>query len=386
MDEIVLSLDNIYEGDGSDFFQDDNEETKVVPPANKEEEKPEETKDNVEITEDNLFEDEDNPEVVGDETKNKETNGGTTPKNVEPSSPNTYSSIASAFKKDGVPLFSNAKDSEISEIKDSESFRDFLEKKIQSEIDNRFEDTERRVKEALEYGTHPSDIQLFESSLAQLNSIKEEDITDESENGENLRKNLIYRDYINKGFSEEIALKKTQRSFDTNNDVEDAKDALESNKQFYQTEYDKLIAKNKEESKAREEKAKQQAKELKKSILEDKDGFGGFEVSQEIRRKVYETINKPVAKNDEGVNMTTLQKFAEENPTEFMKYVGYFFVVTDGFKTIGNIEKSVEQKASKKQMKAFEQAINSTQRNADGSLKFVANLPSVGSNDWQLDI
>lgn len=41
----------------------------------------------------------------------------------------------------------------------------------------------------------------FEKTLNILNSIKEDDINAETEDGENLRRQLIYQDYINRGFS-----------------------------------------------------------------------------------------------------------------------------------------------------------------------------------------
>ena len=194
-------------------------------------------------------------------------------------------------------------------------------------------------------------------------------------------------DYKNKGFSEEKALKYTQSSFDRGTDVDDAKDALEFNKEFYKTKYNELLTKNKEENERRETEAKSRKQALKKSILEDKDGFGGIEVPDTIRKKVYETINKPVGKNKDGDPISALQKYADENPDDFTKYLSYFFVITDGFKNLGNIEKSSEEKASKKQMKAFEQAINTTLRNPDGSLKFVSGFSQENKdNNWQLDL
>lgn len=380
MEGIELNLDSIYEGSDVDFFQDEEitEEPKTGDSEITDENVTEESDDS------QLFEDDEVSEVVGDNKDTKENNP--TSDDVDTSSPNTYSSIASAFKEDGVVLFSDAEDSELTSINDAESFREFLEERINKEVESRLNDTQKRINEALGYGTNPKDIELFESSLAQLNSIHEEDITDESEQGETLRKQLIYTDYINKGFTKERALKKTQQSFDAGTDIDDAKEALESNKDFYQSKYNEVLKTIKEEANKRREKSREQAEALKKSILDDKDGFGGMEVSETVRRKVYETINKPVAKNDAGAGITALQKFAAEHPNEFMKYVGYFYVTTDGFTKMGNIEKTVETKVKKQQMSAFERAINSTARNSNGSLKFIGAKNDSAGIGWELDL
>ena len=105
-----------------------------------------------------------NLESVGGEPENPK--GNTIPSNEEPPSPdNTYSSIASAFKVDGVPLFSEADDEELKKISSVEDFEDFLKERLEKAIDDRFDDSQKRIKDALTYGMEPSDIQVFENSL-----------------------------------------------------------------------------------------------------------------------------------------------------------------------------------------------------------------------------
>ena len=68
----------------------------------------------------------------------------------------------------------------------------------------------------------------------------------ENNEGENLRKQLIYQDYINRGFSKERATREVKRSFDSGSDLEDAKEALESNINFFKNKYEDLIKEAKE--------------------------------------------------------------------------------------------------------------------------------------------
>ena len=81
-------------------------------------------------------------------------------------------------------------------------------------------------------------MQGYEKTLNILNSIKEEDVNAETEDGENLRRQLIYQDYINRGFKPERAKKEADKSVDNGTDKEDALEALESSKDYFKSEYD----------------------------------------------------------------------------------------------------------------------------------------------------
>lgn len=323
-------------------------------------------------------------ESVGGEDSEKDK--GSTVNQTEGSSP-TYSSIASAFKVDGVPLFSDEDDERISKIESASDFEDFIKEKLEAVIDNRLGETEKRIKDALTYGMEPSDIQVFENSLQNLNSIKVEDIEDESEKGENLRKNLIYTDLINKGYSEDRAKKKVQQIIDAGLEVDEAKDALESNKSFYQAEYDKAFNARKEEHEKFVKQREKDAESLRKSILDDEKAFGDVSVSKAVRQKIYDAINRPIGKDGNGNPVSALQKYADENPVEFRKNLAYFFVMTDGFKSLDKIKDSVSKEVRKKEISALERTLNTTARDSNGAMKLVGgNDGSFGSGEqpWQI--
>ena len=315
-----------------------------------------------------------------------EKDKGSTVNQTEGSSP-TYSSIASAFKVDGVPLFSDEDDERISKIESASDFEDFIKEKLEAVIDSRLGETEKRIKDALTYGVEPSDIQVFENSLQNLNDVKVEDIEDESEKGENLRKNLIYTDLINKGYSKDRAEKKVQQIFDANLDVDEAKDALESNKKFYQTEYDKLVNEMKGEHEKLVKKREKDAEDLRKSILDDEKAFGEIKVDKNTRQKIYDVINRPVAKDKNGNPISALQKYADENPVEFRKNLAYFFVMTDNFKSLDKIKDSVSKEVRKKEISALERTLNTTVRDNNGAMKLIGgNNGDFGSGEqpWQI--
>jgi len=138
----------------------------------------------------------------------------------------------------------------------------------------KFEERQRRVDEALQAGVETPEVKRYENILGYLDTLEGDKLKDESEEGENIRKNLIYQDFINKGFSETRAKRETEKSFSAGTDVEDATEALNSNKEFFQSSYQKLIDEAKNEDKKLQEQVKKQSEDLKKSILSEDKVFG----------------------------------------------------------------------------------------------------------------
>ena len=288
--EEELSLDNILGADEIENLFVDDEETQETPPANEEtseeEDKDKNKEEATEVNTETLFSDE--PESVGSEDNTEEqedttsTKGGSSPKN------NVYSSIAKAFAEEGI--FPDLDDESASKIKTPEDLRDLVEERIKSELDER----QKRIDDALNAGVEASSIRSYENTLSYLDSIKEESITSENEEGEKLRKQLIYQDYINRGWSQERAAREVKKSFDSGSDIDDAKDALKSNIEFFQNQYDNLINEAKAEEEKEVQQRKEQAQALKKSILEDKKVFGDLDINKATRQKIYDKISKPI--------------------------------------------------------------------------------------------
>ena len=386
--EEELSMDNILSADEIEGLFEDQEIQDTQPEENEEntdenqENNNEETEETTEVTTEDESEkpegvgSEDNIEEQEDTTSNK---SGSSPKN------NFYSSIAKAFAEEGI--FPDLDDESASKIKTPEEFRDLIEDRIKSELDER----QKRVDEALNAGVEPSDIRKYENTISYLDSIKDETITSENEEGEKLRKQLIYQDFVNRGYSQERATREVKKSFDAGTDIEDAKEALKSNLEFFQGQYDNLI----EEAKAEEEKEikqrKEQAEKLKKSILEDKEVFGELSIDKKTRQKIFDNISKPVYKDpNTGQIFTALQKYEMENRTDFLKNVSLVFTLTDGFKNLDGLIKGKVKKEVKKGIRELENVLNNTARTSDGNLRFVSNVEddpeSFIGQGWTLDV
>ena len=363
-----LSLDNIMTGEeAANLFsqeQESTEENEVETPKDKEEKESKEATEVVDV--DSLFTEE--PESVGSGDNNKEKEDTTS---KEGTSPNFYSSIAKTFAEDGV--FQNLDEEALSKVNDAESFLDLVEQQVQSKLDEK----QKRIDQALNAGIEPTQIQRFENNMKILNSITEDSISEEGEKGENLRKNIIYEDYIQKGFSKERAIKAVERSIAAGTDIEDAKEALQSCKDQVNKAYNDAIKKAEEEKANEEKELKEQAEALKKSILSDKKPFGDLEIDKSTRQRVFDAISKPVFTDPEtGERLTALQKYEADNHNDFMKYVGLTYVLTDGFKSLDGLVKGKVKKEVGKSLKELEHTLNNTARNSNGTLKFTSGVSS----------
>ena len=369
------------------FSDEDTEETSQETPPEQKENNQE--NDTTEVDVDDIFGNEDDsesPESVGSEENNQETEGTSSEK--KGTSPNNfYSSIAKALKEDGI--LSDLDDDMLDKAETPEDFASIIEAQINARLDEK----QKRIDEALGVGVEPSAIQQYERTIDYLDSISDDAISDESEKGETLRKQLIYQDFINRGYSKERATREVTKSFNAGSDIDDAKEALQSNKDFFEESYKKLIKEAKDAENERIKEQKKEAETLKKSILEDKNVFGDLVVNDIQRKKIFENISKPVYKDpDTGEYLTAIQKYEQDNHTEFMKYVGLIYTLTDGFKNFDGLVKGKVNKEVKKGLKNLENTLNNSTRNHDGSLKFVTSRRSddddsyFGKGGWVPDV
>lgn len=372
-----LDLDNILSGDEiATLFE---EPPKKEPKEEPKEEKKEETTD---------F-DEENPfgtsqkESVGSEDEDIQGKGDTDNNGVSssPKNKNFYSSITDALVVDGI--FPDLDKETIQNVKTPEDFQKIIEEQINA----RFTEKEKRINEALNNKVEPSVVQQYESTIDYLNNINDDSLSAEDEEGENLRRQLIYNDYLNRGFSKTRAEKMVNDAINNGTDVDDAKDALQGIKDFYNNKYKEILDSAKEnEEKLAEERTKQ-SENLKKSIMEDKNLYGDVDVDKATRAKIYDFITKPVHKDSNGNYMTALQKYQSENTIEAMKNFAICYTLTNGFKDWSKLGSKQAKKEVKKGLANLEKVINSTSRNNDGSLGFVSfDESSYLGQGMQLDI
>jgi hypothetical protein len=373
-----LSLDNILTGEEiEDLFtstEDIREAEDVSTPDKKKQEL-----ETTEVDPEDLFMEE--LESVGSEDNNKGKEDTTSKE--DNTSPNFYSSIANALVEDGI--FQNLDEESLSNIQSAEDFANVISEQIKSQFDER----QKRIDEALNLGVEPSEIQKYERFINFLDSVTEESISNENEEGENLRKNIIFQDYINRGFSKERASREVERSFKAGTDIEDAKEALQSNLDYYKEQYSIVVKEAREADKKEQARLKKQAEDLRTSILNEDKAFGEIDIDKATRQRVYDSIMKPVYTDPEtGEKLTAIQKYESENKTDFLKNIGLVYVLTDGFKKLDGLVQGRVKKEMKKGLRELEHTLNGTSRN-NGNIRFVSGVGGdfdSKSTKWDIDI
>lgn len=309
------------------------------------------------------------PEVVGSEKKDVKDKEDTTTDNDSGTSPNNfYSSIANAMAVDGI--FPNLTDETIKKATDADSFASLIE----DEVNARLNEKQQRISKALDNGVEPNDIRMYENTLNYISGITDAQLSEEGEKGEQLRRNIIYQDFINKGEKPERAQKLTERSIDTGNDIEDAKDALQSNREYFSNAYNKLLQEAQEKSDKEKAQRAKAAEKLKNDIMTDKQIMGDIEIGNDVRKKALDNITRAVYKDPEtGDYLTAIQRYELEHRGDFLAKVGLIFTMTNGFKDFDSFVKGKVKKEVRKGLRDLEHTLNNTRRSSDGNLKMVTN-------------
>ena len=373
-EDFILSDEEI---NSMDLFNESEDSTGDVPPEKEEQKKEETIEEN--INPESLF----TPESVdsNDNKQQKEETPESTKESSHSPNSNIFYSIANALVEDGV--LSDLEEDFVKNIKSSEDFAEAIEKQVNA----RLTEAQQRINSALNADVDVDSIREYEQVLQKLDNITDDVIKDESEKGITLRKQLIYQDFINRGFSKERAEREVRKSFDSGSDIEDAKDARDNNKSYFKNQYETLIQEGQQEAENQKRRFKEETESLKKQLLEDKDVFDGLVVDKITRQKAFDNIAKATYKDENGNYITAIQKYQKENPVDFRKKLGLIFTLTDGFK---NVDKLVKTKV-KKEVKSSLKELESKLRNSsflDGNPTLVGNYSNDNSYNkgWDLDI
>ena len=323
------------------------------------------------------------PESVGKE--NDEVEDDAAPEQGEGSSPEMfYPSIANALKKDGI--FPDFTDEEINNTKSPEDFAELFEKAITARLDER----QKRIDAALGNGVAPDTVKMYEQTIQYLDSINAEALAAEGEEGENLRKQIIYNDLINRGYTQERANREIEKSFNAGTDVDDAKDALAALTKFYKDGYDTIQSESKAKAEEYKNKQKQEAEKFHKLMLEDEVKLGDSVLDKKTCQRAFDAVNKPVYKDPEtGKLLTAVQQFQKEQPLEFLKQLGLWYALTNGGKNLEGLVQKQLRAEKNKGVRELERKINTSVFNEDGSIRYAGSSEDKGgdpllSDGWKI--
>lgn len=342
--------------DNDDENNDDNDGDPI--PSNKK-------NTDADVDADKIFDTKNPQGNVGND--NKDNDGEDVNPDDDDSSPNsTSSAYLKALKQDGV--LPDIDDDFIESADSSEKFAEAIEKQVSA----RFDERTRRIEEALNSGVAVDEIKSFENAISYLDGIDESTLEDESDESTAIRQKLIYQDFLNKGYSAEKSKKMMERSFNAGTDVDDAKEALQSNLEYFREEYNDRIAQKKAKVDSENRKKREAAESLRKKIIESKNPYG-IKVDETTKKKFSDNVLKPSYKID-GVSVNEIQKYQKENPIDFEFNVGLLYTITDGFKNIDKLIGDKVKEGKKSALRELDRKLKNTPITESGDIDFSSGL------------
>lgn len=337
-------------GSGNELNMDYNEENEDT----------DEIEDDSVENDNNVIDDADESDQEG--VDDSDDNDGSDSDNDDESSPNFYSSVAEALYEQGIlPSFDSTKK--------IENVDDFVEQ-FNIEIENQ---SQLKVQEYLN-----------NLDLNKIAEVKKENLNLESIDEDYLKNNLetakqlIFNDYLNQGLSEDRATKMLKKTIDLGEDVilEEALESVTSLKEYNKrVEAQELANAQERLIQSRREQEETETK-VKSYVFESNDLIQGLSLTKALREKVYKSMIEPVAKNPETGEM--MNKFMQDrsvNPIEFDTKMYYLYELTNGFKDISNISKTIGSKA----VKNLENTIRKTKFEDNGTPGFLQDPDSYSS-------
>lgn len=342
---------------GDEFYDDEND--KIEDPNDYINDESLEENDDVDSQEDvdnnneeKPVENENSEDVDGDNTEEEKLDVD----EDDNSSPPLYKSFASLLHQEGI--FSSVDSSKLDEIKDISDIKALIDEEVENRKLKDFTPEQQEAIEAYKAGFTIEAFQNQKKAELELENITEDHISSNPE----LRRQIIYQDFVNQGFSEEKALKFTNRSFDIDEDVNDAKESLvnikTSLKERFEQEKQYKLTQSQEAAKAEEKRIK----ELEASILNNEEPIKGIKVNEIARRDILNTMMKPVSRNPvTGVEENILMKTQREDP-EFSQKLYTTFALTKGFTDFSYFGKT----SAKKVKDDFEKVLKNNQHVLEG--------------------
>lgn len=281
------------------------------------------------------IEGEDSDEVDGDEDDNSEGDDSN-----DDSSPNLYSSISDVLIEQGLlPSLESSKD-----IKDVNSFTEALKIEIENQ-------TTLKVNNFID-NLDLEKIATSKKALIELDAIDENYLKDNLETA----KDIILRDYINQGLSEDRARKMLRKTIDLGEDViiEEALESKESLKVF-ESKQAVLELQRVEQEKLNQVKEQEKIdNSIKQFIFDSKEVIKGIPNTKAISDKVFKTMTEVVAKNPQtGELENKFMNDRSKNPIEFDTKMYYLYELTNGFSDLSKIKTVATSSATKNLEKAI---------------------------------
>jgi hypothetical protein len=265
---------------------------------------------------------EDNQVQTGETSEKDKGSNSSSPKLNE--TEQLYSNLAAQFKSEGVlPGLENIED-----IKDLTA----LNEAIRKEVESRFDDEQKRIKEAVKVGAEPTEVSEKLSTISKLESVTPEFLSDEK--NLNFRMQAIAQDFIDKGYNPERAQTLAQRSVDAGTDIEDAEFAVKNIIAHEKESLDNII----ETAKAKEAKS---LSDIKDYIYKTPEVLPGIQLTDSQKDELYKGITTDVGNKDNA-----FVAYQKSNPVGSRIKLEAFFYLTKGLEDFSVFTNKAETKIS----------------------------------------
>lgn len=198
-----------------------------------------------------------------------------------------------------------------------------------SEIKNQYDTYNQEYIDLRESGVSTGEATDLVAQKEILEGISEEQIAD----SEDLRRDIITQAYkVNTSFNDAKIKQLVERSFDTSEDLTDAKEGLDilkgvNTKGIEEIKQEKIQAK-----KTAEENYKNYITSLKDTINKNNEIVPGYKINQTTKDKLEEMITKPVKQTKEGQALNGIWSKRDEDQIKFDTTLAYLIMngVFDG--------------------------------------------------------
>ena len=270
------------------------------------------------------------PSVESDDDQDKDINDNSSELN-----PNFFSSLVKALNKSEGGIFEDLNEED---IKSQEDFYNVFNEAVRKREFEDLNDSQKEYLEALRTGIPHEDIQQHQQVMDNFNSISDESIEDDSQNGEALRRDIIMANFTSKGINEARAKKLTDKIFDTGEDIQEAKESLAELKSLEKIRFESEKQSRAEAKKAQEKAETDARNKLDKFIKDTNEIIPGLNIPQSIKTKIVKGLTEPVGYTESNQPLDLLSKYLYDNPVEGRARLAYLLIATDNMKNMGILE------------------------------------------------
>lgn len=309
-------------------------------------------------TEDGLIEvsDEDDDDDI-DLEDNKKTPSPDKLKDTSKSNDSSLniSSFVDALKEEEILHLEDGK--EIKSVSDLyDAIQDEKERYLNEQLDSFPESGYREALEAVKSGVPIDQVLGRQANIEKYTSIDDDTISADDGNGEAIRRQVLTENFVSRGFSAEKAAKYVKRSFDSGDDIEDAKEALQDLQQNEKESLTRMKAQAKQQADQKEANRVAAIREFETNIKDVKEIIPGKKLTPARRKALYDGMTKGVDVVN-GRSVDILNKFLIDGGNDARLFLSEVILTTDYGK---KKELLSTRKAKKEATRAFEKQLNNS--------------------------